>query len=331
MASTILDVAKLSGFSKSTVSRVFINPEAVPKNTRDKVHEAARVLEYTPNAIARAMVRRCTNNIAFIISERQDPVILNPFYSMILETIRKIVNQENYSLFISSPGEMNLQDSMIYKQKQMDGVIIAGQTNTPAVLGFKKQGMQVVLLNNDLQIDDVVCIQADHYGGAVQAMEHLIERGHRSIGLIAGRFSPYVYSQRYNAYIDVLKKNKIKIDYRFVQSIDPTLEEAYSCVSTLLSMPDRPSALFCTNDTIAVGAMKAAIRTGLKLPEDLAVIGYDDSPISKMIEPELSSVRIDTESMGIWAVKTLIALMREEQLDHTALIASTKLIVRRTT
>ncbi len=331
MASTILDVAKLCGYSKSTVSRVFQCPDAVPDATRNKVFEAARVLEYTPNAIARAMVRRRTDNIAFIISEQQYPVISNPFYSPVLESILHIVNRENYSLFISSDAELRLQDGRNYKIRQMDGIIIAGQTDAQIVLGVKKLGIPVVLLNNDLKIDDIICIRANHYGGAVKAMEHLIQRGYQKIGLIAGKFSSYVYFERYNAYIDVLKKNGIKVDYRFVQSIEPTVEDACGCVSTLLSMPDRPDALFCTNDMIAVGAIKAAIRMGMRIPQDIAIVGYDASHISRLIEPELTTVKVDTESMGQWAAKTLIALMRGEPVERTDFEASTELIIRKTT
>lgn len=331
MGSTILDVAKICGFSKATVSRAFASPEQVNEETRNKIYEAARAVNYTPNAIARAMVRKRTDNIAFIIYEQQYPVVLNPFYSPIFEAVLQTTSKKGFSLFISSDKDVRLPNGEIYMKKQMDGVIIAGQTDAEAIVGLKKQNIPVVLLNNKLEMDDLVCITADQYGGAISAMEHLIERGHRKIGLISGKFSPYIYSSRYNAYMDTLKKYNCEIDYRFIQTIEPTMDDACRCATSLLSLEDRPTALFCTNDTIAIGAIKAVLRAGLRIPQDVAIVGYDDSDICSVIEPELTTVKVDKTQMGRLAALKLIALINGEELKERMVETPTALIVRKTT
>lgn len=331
MAATILDVAKLCGYSKATVSRAFASPTQVSEKTREKVYNAAQTLGYTPDAIARAMVRGRTDNIGFIIYEKQYPVVLNPFYSPIFEAVLQTSAKKGFSLFISSDSDVKLPNGQVYIKKHMDGVILAGQTDLETVMELRRQAMQVVLLNSIVDLEDLLCITTDQYGGAVQAMHHLTERGHTRIGLIAGKFSPYVYSARYNGYTDVLREQGEEVDYRFICTIDPTVDEAQRCVTSLLALEDRPTALFCTNDTIAIGAIKAVLRAGLHIPEDMAIVGFDDSEMSRLVEPELTTVHVDKAKMGELAAEKLIALIEGEKPDGHILETPTKLIIRATT
>lgn len=331
MAVTILDVAKLCGYSKATVSRAFASPEQVSDKTREKVYAAARALNYTPDAIARAMVRGRTDNIGFVIYEKQYPVVLNPFYSPIFESVLQTCARHGYSLFISSDRDLHLPNGQTCVKKQMDGVILAGHSDMQTVLDLQQQNMPVVLLNNALDLDHLLCVTTDQYGGAVLAMRHLAERGHRRIGLIAGNFSPHVYMARYNGYCDVLREIGQPIDFRLVQSIEPTVEAAIACTSLMLSLSDRPTALFCTNDTIAIGAMKAVLRAGLRIPEDIAIVGYDDSENSRLVEPELTTVHIDKVAMGRIAAERLIAQIEQGPADKQVIQTDVRLIVRQTT
>ncbi len=323
---TILDVAKLCGYSKATVSRAFANPEQVTEKTRNKVYEAASAVGYTPDAIARAMVRGITENIAFIIYEKQYPVGLNPFYSPIFESILQTCAKKGYSLFVSSERDVRLPNGQVYIKKHMDGVILAGKTDAQTVMDLRRQGIKVVLVNSIVDFDDLICVTTDQYGGAVQAMRHLVERGHKKIGLIAGEFSQYVYSARYNGYVDVLKENGIELNYNYIQTIEATVEAAEKCVSAILQLEDRPTALFCTNDTIAVGAMKAVLRAGLRVPEDMAIIGYDDSEMCRLVEPELTTIRVDKELMGRIAAEKLIDQIEGRQTPGHIIETKTELI-----
>lgn len=328
MAATIIDVARLCGYSKATVSRAYASPEAVSEKAREKIYAAAKQLNYAPNAIARAMVRQRTENIAFIIHEKQYPAILNPFYSPLLEAAMQEGTKRNYSLFITTSQDMQLPNGDIYIKKHMDGVIFAGEANARTIEEFRKQNIPVVLVNNRLDMDGLLCIAADHYGGAVQATAHLCERGHRRIGLLAGRFSPQVSEARAEGFFKTLARYDVPIDPRFITDIEPTLEAGEEAMARLLKEPDRPTAVFCTNDTIAAGAMKAALRAGLRVPADVAVVGFDDSYISRVVEPELTTVRIDAAKMGRIAIQKLFDLIEGLPVEETLVRIPTELVVR---
>lgn len=331
MAATIIDVARLCGYSKATVSRAYASPETVSEKTREKVYAAAKKLNYTPNAIARAMVRQRTENIAFIIHERQYPAILNPFYSPLLEAAMQEGTRRNYSLFVTTSQDVRLPNGDVYIKKHMDGVIFAGEADARTIGELRKQNIPVVLVNNRLDLEGLLCVSADHYGGAVQATEHLCRRGHRKIGLLAGRFSPQVSEARARGFFQTLRDWGVAADPRFVVDVEPTLEDSEAAVGRLLQEPDRPSALFCTNDTIAAGAMKAIFHAGLKIPEDIAVVGFDDSFISRVVAPELTTVRIDVDRMGRLAARRLFDLIDGKEVSDTYIEIPTELVVRGTT
>ena len=152
MAATIIDVARLCGYSKATVSRAYASPEAVSEKAREKIYAAAKQLNYAPNAIARAMVRQQTENIAFIIHEKQYPAILNPFYSPMLEAAMQEGTRRNYSLFVTTSQDIHLPNGDIYIKKHMDGVIFAGEVDIRVIEEFRKQSIPVVLVNNYLDM-----------------------------------------------------------------------------------------------------------------------------------------------------------------------------------
>ncbi len=331
MAATIIDVAKLCGYSKATVSRAYASPETVSEKTREKVYAAAKKLNYAPNAIARAMVRQQTENIAFIIHEKQYPAILNPFYSPLLEAAMQEGTRRNYSLFVTTSQDIRLPNGDVCIKKHMDGVIFAGEADLEAIEAYRRQNIPVVLVNNRLDLEGLLCISADHCRGAVLATEHLCQRGHRKIGLLAGRFSPQVREARAEGFFQTLSSRGIAVDPRFVVDLDPTLEASEEAAARLLRLPARPTALFCTNDTIAAGAMKAAFRAGLKIPEDLAVVGFDDSYISRVVAPELTTVRIDVDQMGRLAAQKLFDLIDGKEIGETRIEVSTELVIRGTT
>lgn len=328
MAATIIDVARMCGYSKATVSRAYASPEAVSEKAREKIYAAAKQLNYAPNAIARAMVRQRTENIAFIIHEKQYPAILNPFYSPLLEAAMQEGTRRNYSLFVTTSQDMRLPNGDIYIKKHMDGVIFAGEADMRTIEEFRKQNIPVVLVNNRLDMDGLLCVSADHYGGAVQATAHLCERGYRKLGLLAGRFSPQVSEARAEGFFKTLAQYDVPVDTRFIADIEPTLEAGEEAMTRLLREPDHPTAFFCTNDTIAAGAMKAVVRAGWKVPQDVAIVGFDDSYISRVVEPELTTVRIDAAEMGRLAIQKLFDLMEGIPVEERLIEIPTELIIR---
>ena len=221
MPSTIIDVARKCGYSKATVSRAYTEPDRVSERARNKIYAAAKSLNYTPNAIARAMVRQRTENIAFIIHEKQSPAVLNPFYSPILEAVMRESTRRSYSVFVVTNQDVQLPNGDLYIKKQMDGVIFVGEANPAVIVKLRELNIPVVLLNNLLDMENLLCITTSHYEGAVSAVNHLCARGHRRIGLLAGRFSPQVNEARYNGYFDTLAQQGLEADPRYVLDIEP--------------------------------------------------------------------------------------------------------------
>ena len=237
--------------------------------------------------------------------------------------------RRNYSVFVMTNQDVQLPNGEVYIKKQMDGVIFVGEASPEVIGRLREQKIPVVLLNNVLDMEGLLCITTSHYEGAVSAVDHLYERGHRKIGLLAGRLSPQVNEARYKGYFDILARRGLEANARYVLEIEPTLEAGEQAMSRLLELEERPTAVFCTNDTVAAGAMKAVIRAGLRIPEDMAVVGFDDSFVSRIVEPELTTVRIDMDQMGRLAAEKLFDLIEGIPSAEKRIVIPTELIVRR--
>ncbi len=326
MNATIRDVSKLSGVSTATVSRTFFDPDRVKKDTREKVLEAARVLNYSPNAIARAMALQRTNKIAFLICKAHSS-ILDEFYAGICEGIMKASNAYDYQLLISTEEDW-ISATNSAKRGQIEGVILGGNAKAERVLDFQSRNIHVVMVNNRISGMNLPYVLSDERDGTRQVVQHLVERGHQKIAMIAGRFSPYICSERYNAFLDAMKEHGLPVDARYIRMSDPDIDSAVEIATELLRQKDPPTAIFGANDIIAIGAIKAALRLNLRIPEDIAVVGYDDSSSCRTTEPELTSVHIDRMRMGQLCVEKLQALLRGEGVPEQVSVLPAWLNVR---
>ena len=215
MNPTIYDVSRLSGVSIATVSRTFSNPDLVRENTRRKVFEAAEILHYSPNAIARAMARQRTDKVAFLIC-KEGATILDEFYAGICIGIMGETNRIDLELVISTAADWDLTASNA-KNKQVDGVILGGNARPELVAELQSRNLAVVLVNNRMAGFDIPCVVSDEYGGVRQALEHLIARGHRNIAMLAGRFSPYILNERYRAFLEIAQSHGLSTDARQIR------------------------------------------------------------------------------------------------------------------
>ena len=258
MVATIIDVAKKCGYSKATVSRAFASPQAVSERAKARIYAAANELNYTPNPIARAMARQKTDNITFVIHENQYPAILNPFYSSALEAIMQETMKRNYGLFVTTNDHVRLPSGEVSIKKHMDGVIIAGQTDRSSIESFCKQNIPVVVLNNLIQMEHLPCIAVDNYHGAKCAAEHLIQKGHRRIALLEGRFSPQIYHDRHNGYMDAIVRMGASVrDNNVIWFSTETKELLLRSIGDFLMGIDRScTAVVCYNDQIAATVLR---------------------------------------------------------------------------
>lgn len=327
MNATIYDVSRLSGVSTATVSRAFSDPGRVRSATLRKVYEAAEALHYHPNAIARAMARQRTDKIAYLIC-KQGATILDEFYAGICDGIMRTANRSDYQLLVSTEEDWRLTVST-GQSKQIDGVILGGNAQAEMVSEFQGQNVAVVLVNN--RMAGLPSVVADEPGGVRQAVDHLADRGHRRIAMLVGRFNPYIVRERYSAFLAAMAGRGLPVGPADVRMCDPDVDSAAAAALELLQGKDRPTAVVGGNDVVAAGVIKAARRLGLRLPEDLAVTGYDDSAVCPMLDPELTSVHIGCRQMGELAVARLTALLDGERDIPPLTVVPTELRVRRST
>lgn len=327
---TIYDVSRLSGVSTATVSRTFSEPERVKEETRQKVYDAAAVLNYSPNAIARAMARQRTDRIAYLICKK-GATILDEFYAGICEGIMRAANRADLQLLVSTAEDWR-QTVSASQSKQIEGVILGGTAEPSLISEFRSRRVAVVLVNNRVAGSDLPCVVADEAAGVRQALEHLIGRGHRRIAMLAGRVNAYVMSERYHAFMDCMRENALPVSPADIRMCEADVTGTAAAAEELLrSAEERPTAIFCINDVAAAGVYKTAHRLGLRIPQDLAVVGFDDSSVCPLLEPELTSVHIDCRKMGELCVDRLTALLNASDEIEQVSMVPTELIVRRST
>ena len=320
---TIYDVSRLSGVSTATVSRAFTAPERVREATRVRVYAAAEALHYQPSALARAMARQQTDKIAFLIC-KEGATILDEFYAGICEGVMRQANNTRYQLMISTADEWQ----RTAQSKQIEGVILGGDAKASLIAQFQRQNVPVVLVNNRAAGFELPCVVADEADGVRQVIAHLTRSGHRRIAMLVGRFSPYITGSRYNAFLSAMAEQGLAVEESCVMMCDRDIRSATEAASELLSRPARPTAVFAFNDVLAAGVMKAARRLGLEIPQELSVVGFDDSTICAMLEPELSSAHVDCRRMGELSMERMTALLSGEENVPRLTVVPVELRVR---
>jgi LacI family repressor for deo operon, udp, cdd, tsx, nupC, and nupG len=322
MTHTIRDIARLSGFSTATVSRAFSAPQMVSETTRKRVQEVAETLDYQPNAIARSMALQRTEKIAFLICKKRSS-ILDEFYAGVCEGIMQETNLSDYQLLVSTA-----EDWAVAKRKQVDGVILGGNASLDLISEFRSQNVKIVLANHEVPGLELPCVVSDEEGGVRSALEYLIAKGHYKIGMLAGRFSPYISERRYAAFRSVMEEHGLSLDPSFIRMVEPDIESATRAAMALLSPQERPTAVFGANDVIAAGVIKAAHHLHLRIPQDVAVIGCDDSRLCRVVEPELASIHISCVRMGSLAARQLLSLLAGEPVLPQRTVVPTDLCIR---
>ena len=296
--STILDVAKLAGVSTATVSRVINSPEAVREETRDKVTEAMKLCNYKYNALARGFVTKQSNTIGLII-----PTINNPVFAESTRGVQDYADRNNIQVLLGNTYYQYKQEEKLvetFREKQVDGLIITTTNPRGAVLKtLVDEEIPFVLLYSTIKKGPMTVVGVDNFRGGYRATEHLVKLGHRRIGMVAGRFSISDRSfHRWHGYRQCLKNNKISYDKALLIQTDYSLTGGRDAVKKLLSLKDPPTAFFCSNDFLALGAMKGARELGLQLPRDLSIVGFDDIRIASYVIPELTTIRQPAYDIG---------------------------------
>jgi LacI family transcriptional regulator len=311
---TIRDVAKLSGVSVATVSR-FINKSGyVNTETEEKIKESIKKLNYTPNSLARALASKKTDTIALII-----PDITNPFFPELARAVEDTAKSLGYTLILGnsdSEGANELKYIEILKNRYVDGIIFASHQLRPSEVHELLQ-MSIPILTLDRAVDsgleNLPSISVNNYMGAVMGVEHLISIGCKNIAHISGPYHLRTSLERLRGYTDSLK-NSMLFNASFVVQGDFTVESGLQATRQLMAENPEIDGIFAANDLMAIGALKALIRLGKKVPDDVALLGFDGIQMTQVMEPEISTVAQPIYEMGALAVRQLVSLIDKREI-----------------
>lgn len=328
--STLRDVARAAGVSTSTVSRVLNNPEKVRPSTRQAVQEAVDELGYKPSRVARRLRADGghTHIIGLVI-----PDIQNPFFADITRGVEDVARANDYALILSNSDEdLQLQRLALetLRTEAVDGVIVPPvQQDDEHVVALVESGTPVVCVDRQLQGVRVDTITSDNFEGAYDAMQHLIQLGHRRIGFVGGISRISTTRERRRAYEAALTDHDIPQDPALLREGDSRLESGCQLTSELLALDDPPTAIFTGNNLITLGAFVALNEHGIQVPADIAVIGYDDVPWAAALNPPPTVVDQPGYEMGKRAAEMLFQRIARPDQTPTTVTLQHRLIIRR--
>ncbi|MED4238271.1 LacI family DNA-binding transcriptional regulator [Priestia megaterium] len=328
---TIYDVAKLSGLSKTTVSRVINNHSYVSEEKKNLVLKAMKELNYTPNPSARKLRGQVTTTIGVIV-----PRIVNPFFSYLVDSIEQVAYKNGYHVLIfqsNEDKEKELAFLNLLKTKQVDGIIMTSIENDWSIIEPFTESGPILLCNEYVNNASVPIVRLDQYKGAYIGVKHLLEKGHRKIGYCTGGLfaEEGKDKDRNQGYQRALQEAGIEPDPKWIFVNQHSIEDGKQVVKKILSMEDRPTAIFTGSDEIAGGMMIEAKECGLKVPNDLAIIGFDDQPLAQMLDPKLTTIRQPIDQMGIKAMETLIDMLNDSEVKVETFELPIELVVRSST
>lgn len=328
---TMADVARAAGVSQMTVSRALNNKEGISPDTKTQILEIVEKLGYRPSGIARSLVTQRTGTIGLIV-----PDVSNPYFSGIAHGVADAARQQGLSVFLCDTEEKpenELKFLTVLEENQADGVIMAAPRQVSETLvPLLARHRNVVVINRlfEEHLTVFACgyvFNNDEDGGRL-ATEHLVRSGHTTIGFLAGPATSYGSHRRFQGYREVLEEKGIPYCPDHTRHCPPTVQGGLDATLPLLQEHPNISALFCFNDMVAIGAMQAGKQLGRRIPEDLAIVGYDDIPMASWVTPALTTCSVPFEEMGRLATELLVAHTENCPEGCENIILQPKLTVR---
>lgn len=326
---TLKDVAREADVSVSTVSRVFNNPEKVRPDTRQDVREAADALGYQPSRVARRLRLKegKANLIGLVI-----PDVQNPFFADVTRGVEDVARDNDYALIISNSDEDPDRQKLALdtlKTEDVDGVIVPPVSTTDAAVSrLLESDIAVVCVDRRMEDARVDTIVSDNRRGAYEAVSHLIELGHERIGFIGGVPRISTSTERRKGYEEALRDHGLPVDPALIKEGDSRRERGTYLTKDLLDLEDPPTALFTGNNLTTLGALSAINVRGLHVPEDVALVGYDDIPWPMALNPPPTVVDQPGYEMGRRAARRLLDRISNPNHSPTTVTLQPKLIVR---
>jgi len=328
---TIRDIADLAGVSIATVSRVLNDRPDVARETRETVLQVVREHGFSTNRGARGLSSGRTGMIGLTL-----PLVADAYFGPMLSGAAEALHERDMRIVLAPTlHEHDREVSLIERLMRgtTDGAILMlPEESAEELLTLQRQGFPFVVVDpREPPPDGIACVAAMHASGAKQAAEHLLALGHRRIGAIAGTPGWYATEERLAGFRAALAGAGILLDPELVVYSDWRIPRGTEAARELLSLPDPPTAIFGFNDNVAIGALHAARERGLSVPDDLSVVGFDDTEQAVIVTPRLTSVRQPLAELGRMGVSLLIRLIDGQRVDALRVELATQLVVREST
>ncbi len=325
---TINDVAEIAHVSKTTVSHVINGTRFVEEETSRRVMEAAKALGYRPSTAARSLTTNRTQTIGIIVSDTS-----NHFFGELIRGIENVATLEHYSLLVCNTDERLEREEdylNLLLSRQADGIIAAATSQRWSVLeqaGMKN--MPIVFVDRTFDgMDDRPYVGIDNRGGGILGTTHLINCGYRDMGILAGFQRLSSMRERLDGFRQALHDHDIPVREEWVVTSQLSPEAGRDAALQLLSRPDRPKALFISNNFLSLGTLLALKELGLRCPDDIALVGFDDHPWAAVSDPPLTVVHQPTINIGEESARILLSLLKGETLPKLNMLIGCELIVR---
>ncbi|HYE82313.1 MAG TPA: LacI family DNA-binding transcriptional regulator [Clostridia bacterium] len=326
MGITIKEIAKLAKVSHTTVSRALNDSPFINQETKDRILEIAKRLNYVPNFNAKSLVLQKSHNIGLFFSTISKGTSSSFFHETVIGVNNVIKNKYNLSV----QGIDDYNNYLSLDSSRFDGIIIMSQMDSDNAFIYKvvEKSIPLVILNRESNIDSVVNILAAEKEGTHSAVRYLVENGHKDIAILEGKEGFISTVNRKDGYLQALIENKIEIRQDYMVGGNYDIESGYQGMKKLLSLPDVPTAVFCSNDNMAVGAVKAVHESERKVPEDISIIGFDNSEFCKYVTPALTTVKKPIREMSTEGAGRLMDMLEGHEVKGERIYISTELIVR---
>jgi LacI family transcriptional regulator len=332
MSITIKDVARLAGVSVATVSRALNASAPVRADTHTRVLDAARTLRFSPNGAARSLITRRTHALGVIL-----PDLYGEFFSELLRGIDQTAQRHRHHLLVSSSHHepSGLATAVRAMRGRVDGLLVMAPDVDAATLAEVLPGSVPTVLLNGAEMSavstEVHAITVDNFGGARDMTRHLLRLGHRRIGFVAGAAHNADAGERERGYLAALHAARVPADEALCVRGDFTEDGGWHGAHALLALADPPTAIFAANDAMAVGVLSALREAGVDVPTRIAVVGFDDVPIARFLNPPLTSVRAGIAALGERGAELLLQAVAERPPPRATAsreVLPTELVVR---
>jgi DNA-binding LacI/PurR family transcriptional regulator len=325
----------MAGVSRTTVSFVLNDLQGVriSTQTRDRVLAAAKELSYRPNAAGRQLASGRSNTLGLVLYQSSEQIIADAFLSMLILGVEQAALQQDFRVLIKpvSPGQADGYGALV-QGNFVDGILLSGPREDDAeIRSLGAQGVPIMLLGN-LSDSGLHFVDVDNVTAAEVAVNHLTDLGHKRLAMITN--APLTYAsaqQRRQGFLRALTVHGLRAAEARIEEANLTPRSGFEAMERLLSRDPRPTAVFVASDVVAGGAMLAAKRSGLRVPEDLSIVGFDDIPMAAYMDPPLTTIRLPAFALGWSGAERLVRLVLGEGLDEHGTLLHTELVVREST